>query len=170
MARTISIGCQDFETIRKGNYFYIDKTHFLKEWWEEGDIVTLITRPRRFGKTLNMSMTEEFFSIKYAGRGELFQGLSIWKEEKYQKLQGTYPVISLSFASIKDADYETVRRKFCQILTGVYSQYRFLLEGDFLDDNEKNFSHLYPWIWMTQSQPIPFMSYAAICPAIMEKK
>ncbi len=139
MARTISIGCQDFETIRKGNYFYIDKTHFLKEWWEEGDIVTLITRPRRFGKTLNMSMTEEFFSIKYAGRGELFQGLSIWKEEKYQKLQGTYPVISLSFASIKDADYETVRRKFCQILTGVYSQYRFLLEGDFLDDNEKKF-------------------------------
>ena len=57
MARTISIGCQDFETIRRGGYFYIDKTKFLSEWWEGGDSVTLITRPRRFGKTLNMSMT-----------------------------------------------------------------------------------------------------------------
>ncbi|MCI9008168.1 MAG: AAA family ATPase, partial [Lachnospiraceae bacterium] len=73
MARTISIGCQDFETIRRGGYFYIDKTEFLSEWWEGGDSVTLITRPRRFGKTLNMSMTEKFFSVQYAGQGELFQ-------------------------------------------------------------------------------------------------
>ena len=88
MARTISIGCQDFETLRKENYFYIDKTFFLSEWWEEGDSVTLITRPRRFGKTLNMSMTEQFFSVKYAGRVELFEGLSIWNNEKYRNLQG----------------------------------------------------------------------------------
>lgn len=81
MARTISIGCQDFETIRRGGYFYIDKTKFLSEWWEGGDSVTLITRPRRFGKTLNMSMTEKFFSVQYAGQGELFQGLSIHRSE-----------------------------------------------------------------------------------------
>ena len=139
MARTISIGCQDFETLQRGGYFYIDKTPFIKEWWEEGDIVTLITRPRRFGKTLNISMTEQFFSVKYAGREELFENLAIWKEEKYRKLQGTYPVISLSFASIKDSNYETVRRKICQILTNLYSDCRFLLETELLDEKEKSF-------------------------------
>ena len=77
MARTVGIGNQDFETVRRENYFYIDKSHFIREWWENGDIVTLITRPRRFGKTLNMSMLEKFFSVKYAGRGELFEGLSV---------------------------------------------------------------------------------------------
>ena len=64
MARTVSIGCQDFETLQREGYFYIDKTLFIKEWWEGGDSVTLITRPRRFGKTLNMSMTEQFFSVE----------------------------------------------------------------------------------------------------------
>ena len=105
MARTISIGCQNFETIRKEGYFYIDKTSFIREWWESGDSVTLITRPRRFGKTLTMSMTEQFFSVNYAGRGELFEGLSVWEHEKFRKLQGTWPVISLSFANIKEEDY-----------------------------------------------------------------
>ena len=74
MARTVGIGNQDFEAIQKQGYFYIDKTRFIREWWESGDEVTLITRPRRFGKTLNMSMLEKFFSIKYANRGELCCG------------------------------------------------------------------------------------------------
>ena len=78
--------------------FYVDKTEFIREWWESMDDVTLITRPRRFGKTLNMSMVEQFFSIDYAGRSDLFMQMNIWREEKYRKLQGTYPVISLSFA------------------------------------------------------------------------
>ena len=89
MARRIGIGHQDFEAVRQGDYFYIDKTKFIREWWESGDEVTLITRPRRFGKTLNMSMLEKFFSINYADRGELFEGLSIWQEEGYRQLQGT---------------------------------------------------------------------------------
>ncbi len=137
MARTISIGCQDFETIRRGGYFYIDKTKFLSEWWEGGDSVTLITRPRRFGKTLNMSMTEKFFSVQYAGQGELFQGLSIWEKAPYRKLQGTYPVISLSFANVKENTYEKVRYRICQILRDLYVQNRFLLEGDGLTSGEK---------------------------------
>ena len=87
MARTVAIGIQDFEQIIKNDYFYVDKTNFIKEWWESGDSVTLIARPRRFGKTLNMSMLEEFFSLKYTDRGDLFEGLSIWKEEKYRGLQ-----------------------------------------------------------------------------------
>ena len=90
MLKQIAIGIQNFEELIEHNYFYIDKTNFIKEWWENGDSVTLITRPRRFGKTLNMSMVEEFFSVDYAGRGDLFEGLSIWEEEKYRNLQGTY--------------------------------------------------------------------------------
>ena len=95
MARTVAIGIQDFEQIRKNKCFYVDKTNFIKEWWESGDSVTLITRLRRFGKTLNMSMLEEFFSLKYADRRNLFEGVSICKEEKYRDLHGTYPVIAL---------------------------------------------------------------------------
>ncbi len=139
MARTVGIGIQDFETIVTNDYFYIDKTHFIKEWWESGDSVTLITRPRRFGKTLTISMLEKFFSVKYAGRGDLFEKLSVWREEKYRKLQGTYPVISLSFANIKETDYQTTREKICLLLEKLYSQYEFLLDGDILTEGEKKY-------------------------------
>ncbi|MDO4337372.1 MAG: AAA family ATPase [Eubacteriales bacterium] len=141
MKRIISIGTQDFAYLRENNYFYIDKTGFIKEWWENGDNVTLITRPRRFGKTLNMSMVEMFFSNQYAGRQDLFEGLSIWKEEKYRELQGTYPVISLSFASVKGKDYQTTRKKICQILTRLYSKYNFLQAGGLLDEKELDYFH-----------------------------
>ncbi len=77
MKPVISIGTQDFEFLRKNNYLYIDKTEFIKEWWERKDAVTLITRPRRFGKTLNLSMIEAFFSNQYEGCGDLFEGLAI---------------------------------------------------------------------------------------------
>ncbi len=111
MTRAIGIGGQDFETIRIENTFYIDKTNFIEQWWESKDSVTLITRPRRFGKTLNMSMMEQFFSIHYAGRSDLFEGLSIWEHEKYRNLQGTYPVISLSFANVKESTFAGARKK-----------------------------------------------------------
>ena len=78
--KTVAIGIQSFDKLREENYFYVDKTSFIKEWWESGDDVTLITRPRRFGKTLNMSMLECFFSTKYANRSDLFEDLSIWED------------------------------------------------------------------------------------------
>ena len=137
MARTISIGRQDFEKMRTRNVFYIDKTNFIREWWEAEDDVTLITRPRRFGKTLNMSMTEQFFSVDYAGRGDLFEGLSIWEDEKYRKLQGTYPVISLSFANVKENTYEKTRQKICKILKYLYDKNDFLLKAELLNESEK---------------------------------
>ena len=137
MARTIGIGNQDFETVRKEGYFYVDKTHFIKEWWESGDSVTLITRPRRFGKTLNMSMLEQFFSVDYAGRGDLFEGLSIWQEEKYRQLQGTYPVIALSFAKVKETSYRNARKRICQIIKDLYNRFDFLLGSGKLNDSEK---------------------------------
>ena len=139
MSNNVGIGIQDFLELRENHKFYIDKTSFIKEWWESGDSVTLITRPRRFGKTLNMSMVEEFFSVNYAGRGDLFEGLSIWEEEKYQKLQGTYPVISLSFAKIKESNYKMTRKKICQQLTELYAKNSFLLEGDLLYKTEREY-------------------------------
>ena len=137
MARAVGIGLQSFEKIRENQYFYIDKTKFIKEWWENGDDVTLITRPRRFGKTLTMSMTEQFFSLRYTGREDLFEGLAIWEGEMYRELQGTYPVINLSFANVKEKRYEKVRYRICQILMNLYLENRFLLEGDILEPREK---------------------------------
>ena len=137
--RTAGIGHQDFETIRQRNIFYVDKTKFIREWWEAEDDVTLITRPRRFGKTLAMSTVEKFFSVQYAGREDLFEGLAIWKEEKYRRLQGTYPVISLSFANVKEKDYETTIQRICQIIADLYNNCRFLLEGELLSPEEKKY-------------------------------
>lgn len=139
MAKTVGIGMQSFDKIIEGNYFYIDKTDFIQEWWESGDDVTLITRPRRFGKTLNLSMLEQFFSVNYADRGDLFEGLVIWEEEKYRNLQGTYPVISLSFASVKEEDYVTTREKICQIIRNLYIKYAFLKESDVLIDADREY-------------------------------
>ena len=142
MKRTVAIGRQNFASIREGNFFYIDKTNFIKEWWESGDECTLITRPRRFGKTLNMIMMEQFFSIQYQGREDLFEGLSIWKEEKYRKLQGTYPVLFLSFADIKSKTYAQARKEIICILVGLYNKYHFLLETDALTEGDKEYFKL----------------------------
>ena len=111
MARTISIGAQNFGKLRENNYFYVDKTDFIRQWWESADEVTLITRPRRFGKTLNMNMLEQFFSVKYAGRGDLFEGLSIWKEEKYRKIQGTWLERALQKIVSADMDLPSVGKR-----------------------------------------------------------
>lgn len=139
MARILGIGKQDFEKVRKESAFYVDKTNFIREWWESEDDVTLITRPRRFGKTLNMSMLEKFFSVQYAERKDLFQGLMIWDDEKYRMLQGTYPVISISFANVKEKNYASTVRRINQILTNLYSANRFLMHDGNLDDKERRF-------------------------------
>lgn len=135
----MGIGLQNFEKVRKSHNLYIDKTNFIMEWWKANDDVTLIARPRCCGKTLNMSMLEKFFSVKYAGRGDLFEVLSVWRNEEYRQMQGTWPVITLSFANIKEKNYETARRKICQILPELYSENRFLLEAEILDSKEKHF-------------------------------
>lgn len=139
MERTVAIGIQDFEKMITDDYFYIDKTDLIREWWEAGDDVTLLTRPRRFGKTLNMSMLEAFFSVEYANRGDLFEGLSIWEDEKYRALQGTYPVISLSFARIKENTYESTREKMCEVLVNLYTHFSFLKDSAVLTENDRAF-------------------------------
>lgn len=136
MARTVGIGIQDFEKLKRENLFLVDKTMFIKEWWENQDEVTLITRPRPFGKTLNLSMLEYFFSVEHS-ESDLFQGMKIWEEQMYRKLQGTYPVISLSFSSVKEDCYEEAKKKICRLLQLTYQKFDFLVKEDFLKDYEK---------------------------------
>lgn len=141
----VNMGVQRFDKVIEEKKFYIDKTGFIKEWWEYGSEVTLITRPRRFGKTLNMSMVECFFSNRYADRGDLFEGLSIWNEKasdgmyQYRPLQGTFPVISLSFASIETASCQDMEYKITTVIAKMYEQNRYLLEGSLLSENEKKY-------------------------------
>jgi hypothetical protein len=139
MARPVAIGVDDFEYLIKGNCFYVDKTGFIREWWENKDKATLIARPRRFGKTLNMDMLNCFFSNRYENRGDLFEGLDIWNEEKYRELQGTYPVISLSFADVKEQTYEAAYERMSQVLYAVYEKNSFLLEGNRLTEEQKGY-------------------------------
>ena len=135
--KKIAIGKQSFEDIRKKDCFYIDKTDFIKDWWESADDVTLITRPRRFGKTLNMDMLKCFFSNQYEGRKELFEGLGIWKDEEYRKLQGTYPVIFLSFAGIKQTEYSKAVTMIKNEITDIYNKYDYIMKSDLYNNNEK---------------------------------
>ena len=137
MKKAISIGIQGFSDLREQDCFFVDKTNFIKEWWGKRDVVTLITRPRRFGKTLNMSMLDCFFSNKYANRADLFEGLSIWQDETYRKLQGTYPVIFLSFAAVKAGNLEGAKTQIKQEIARLYEENRYLLEGNVLSDNER---------------------------------
>ena len=137
MAKIVGIGTQSFEAMREKNTFYVDKTAFIKEWWENQDAVTLITRPRRFGKTLNMDMLKCFFSNKYEGRGDLFEGLDIWKEERYHELQGTYPVIFLSFAKIKQNTYEGAIKQIKNELINQYNAFDYIMESNLYNENER---------------------------------
>ncbi len=145
MKRKVGIGYQDFEKIRKNNIFYVDKTDFISQWWGNGDEVTLITRPRRFGKTLNMSMLYYFFSVKNKDRGDLFEGLKIWEEKSpdegysYRELQGTYPVLFLSFAGIKENSFTEARKSMCRVIEEQYNKHDYLLDGNLLNEKEQAF-------------------------------
>jgi hypothetical protein len=139
MQQVLGIGIQDFEKIRRNNIFYLDKTHFLTKWWRGMDDVTLITRPRRFGKTLMLNTAEHFFSNRYPDDNILFEGLSIWKEEDMRKEQGQYPVIFLSFAAVKESSYEKMMESFSLLLAGKFTEYSFLMEGDLLKEEEKEY-------------------------------
>ncbi len=137
MKKVISIGIQGFSDLREQDCFFVDKTNFIKEWWENRDVVTLITRPRRFGKTLNMSMLDCFFSNKYADRADLFEGLSIWQDEEYRKLQGTYPVIFLSFAAVKAGNLEDAKTQIKQEIARLYRENRNLMKEDIFGEDER---------------------------------
>ena len=137
MKRTVAIGLQDFEKLRSGNWFYIDKTDFIRRWWNQGDDVTLITRPRRFGKTLNMSMLNCFFSNKYENRSDLFEGLDVWEDEAIRKEQGSWPVVFLSFAGIKGTTWQSTMYQMKALISELFGRYPELKQSDRLDEEER---------------------------------
>ena len=160
MAREIAIGVQDFAKIRENHTFYVDKTEFIREWWNSRDDVTLITRPRRFGKTLNMSMLECFFSNKYEDRADLFEGLDVWKDEKFRKVQGTYPVIFLSFAGVKQDTYEKTRQVINELIENLYIQYDWLLKKEIFTDRDRK---IYGQVSGTMDDPTAALSLNRLC-------
>ena len=139
MKREIATGNQNFEDMRINGDFYVDKTEFIRKWWNGRDDVTLITRPRRFGKTLNMSMLNCFFSNKFENRGELFEGLKVWEDAELREQQGKWPVIFLSFADIKQETYELTRRSFNQLLADLYTPYTWLLDKEIYTEADREF-------------------------------
>ncbi|KAK8880390.1 hypothetical protein M9Y10_003061 [Tritrichomonas musculus] len=134
----VGIGYSDFYEIRKNNYFYVDKTEFISEWWGKGPLSTLITRPRRFGKSLTMSMVKYFFSTEYANEKEiLFKGTKIWKDKEMMEIQGTYPVISMNFGKCKFQDVDNILYAIKQeIASAIITFKNILLSSNKLNEDE----------------------------------
>ena len=141
MSQTISIGAQYFDYLRENHFFYIDKTDFIRQWWENGDIVTLFTRPRRFGKTLNMSMLNCFLSSDYSGRSDLFEGLSIWEHTFYRAMQGTWPVLFLSFAGIKQTTCLNTKLAINELISNLYSRFANIMDAPVFSMHDRNAFH-----------------------------
>ena len=145
------LGYQNYEDMMRNHIFYIDKTDFIKQWWDYADKVTLITRPRRFGKTLNMSTIKCFFSNSYAGRGDLFEGRKVWEDEALRGLQGTYPVIFMTFAGAKSGyDYqgrndtkiiqvEGMKTAVKKIIARTYKKFEDIMKSDLFDDEDRKY-------------------------------
>ena len=158
----ISIGNQDFAAIIENNYFYVDKSLFIKRWWESADVVTLITRPRRFGKTLNLSMLDNFFSLKYKNGSSLFNKLSIWNHAEYRTLCNQYPVLFISFASVKGTSYETARQQIIQEIVSLYRNNSDIVSAPFMTDMDRKFWNMidYDMTDATASDSIKFLCEA----------
>ena len=138
MAEIITPGTQSFFKLRKNRYFYVDKTKFIKEWWNNGVDVTLIMRPRRFGKTLMLDTVKTFFSPEFAGQSDLFEDLDVWKDEKFRNLQGTIPVIFLSFARFNNTEYTGIISRIKAALASIYSLFTPLIDLNAIPRAERN--------------------------------
>lgn len=144
MARTISIGAQGYEDIRANGDFYVDKTEFIRDWWCARDQVTLVCRPRRFGKTLNLDTVRCFLSTEFAGRGEeLFEGLDVWEGGKLAQrdvmraLQGTVPVVFVSFARVKQQNFDDMLARIERLMVTAIGGHAYLCDWDGLTDGDR---------------------------------
>ena len=134
--KRLPVGVENFEQMIKENYYYVDKTRLIGELLRNGGMVNLFTRPRRFGKTLNMSMLEHFFSIE--GEENLFEGLEIAKDTKLcEAYRGKYPVIFLSLKGINAGSYDTAFRLTMETVKGAAKKAKFLEMSEKLDNHEK---------------------------------
>lgn len=150
------IGVDDFKKLRLNNYYYVDKTLLIKELLDMKGEVNLFTRPRRFGKSLNISMLKYFFEITVPSSKELFSGLKIMEQgQEYLKHMGAYPVITLSLKSTKQEDFETAYSKIVEAISGEYRRHKILLQSDKLDAAQKD---NYSKILAGKAERIDFMS------------
>ncbi|MCD8083401.1 MAG: ATP-binding protein [Clostridiales bacterium] len=163
MTKTVALGITSFEDIIQKNVFYVDKTLFIKEWFLNRDQVTLITRPRRFGKTLTLNMLETFFSNQYAGRGDLFEQFSVWQDATFQQLQGTYPVINVSFAGMKQDSWQLMLQDMKYCLSDLYDRHGYLLQSDKLNDADKNKIRQYMEENVNEPQCIQSLQFLSRC-------
>lgn len=135
-ALKLPIGIENFEEIRTEGFYYIDKTGLIKELLENWGKVNLFTRPRRFGKTLNMSMLKYFFEI--GQKPSLFAGLEIEKEDSlFGEYQGRFPVISISLKGVSGRKYETARSMMCSVIGREAMRFQFLLESEKISEKDK---------------------------------
>lgn len=133
------VGVDNFWEMVSRDYYFVDKTNFIKELLDNKNKVTLITRPRRFGKTLAMRMLQEFFDINAAGR-DTFKGLNISRAgEKYIQHRGKYPVIFFSLKDIATGNYQDALRDLCGKISDLYAEYGFLAESPALNEREKEY-------------------------------
>lgn len=137
--KPLPIGVDDFEKLRENDYYYIDKTLLIKELLDKKGEVNLFTRPRRFGKTLNISMLKCFFEISDSNRETLFSGLNIMNAgERYLSYMGMYPVIAISLKSTRQDDFETAYAKIIYAVSEEFRRHKYLLHGDKLDSEQKD--------------------------------
>ena len=142
MLKKIPIGIENFKKIRVEEYYYIDKTKLIEDILNDGAEVTLFTRPRRFGKTLNMSMLKYFFDIKEADENRmLFEGLYIKNSPIFSE-QGKYPVIFISMKGIKGITWQEMKKSIGKVLSNLYEEYKFLRE-DLDERNKRKFEKIW---------------------------
>ncbi len=137
MTRSIPIGEQEFECLRSNNGFYVDKTAFIGEWWRARSRVTVITRPRRFGKTLMLDTVACFFSNARRDQASLFGDLAVWRDEAMRSLAGTRPVIALTFSGVAGKSAQEMRGLIAWLINDVFSQFRWLQDSPALDAAER---------------------------------
>lgn len=136
----LPVGIEDFQEIRKAGFYYIDKTRLIEQLLESWGKVNLFTRPRRFGKTLNMSMLRCFFEV--GTDSSLFDGLYISKNrELCEEYMGKYPVVYLSLKGVDGLTFEEARLSLAELIAGEVRRFKFLLDSDRLDDKEKDIYH-----------------------------
>ena len=141
--KPVVIGEQNFAALRKRNAFYVDKTGFIKDWWENGSTVTILLRPRRFGKTLLLDTVNKFFSVEYKNQPDLFEGLSIMEDEKMAALRGTMPVISLTFADVKEATMADAMEQIKSKIWDLFRRYSAIIDFSKLTEDEQAEYKLY---------------------------
>ncbi len=141
MARVANFGGQSFELLRKQEAMYIDKTKFIRDWWEKEDRITVLSRPPRYGKSLNIDTLRCFFSNEFEGRKDLFEGLYVWHYDKYRKLQGTYPVVFLNLEEIIAEGADAMKAELKMIISDMYDNYCDAVTSDKLSEEEKDFSN-----------------------------